>query len=32
MEQIPFAFWPEALRITRDLKTFRDGLRAYFSL
>ena len=23
---------PEALRITRDLKTFRDGLRAYFSL
>ena len=21
---------PEALRITRDLKTFRDGLRAYF--
>ena len=38
MEQIPFAFWPlksgtllpEALRITRDLKTFRNGLRAYF--
>ena len=23
---------PEALRITRDLKTFRDGLRAYFFL
>ena len=25
-------FLPEALRITRDLKTFRDGLWAYFSL